>query len=68
MLWVLKRTVSQWDSPFEHPKHIFKPIDKKYCKEKVYAQNVCLTKFAMKYMSQHMRFWYLSHLSHEIIL
>ena len=31
MLWVLKRTVSssRWDGSFEHPKHIFKLMDKK---------------------------------------
>ena len=27
MLWVLKRT-SQWDGSFEHPKHMFKLMDK----------------------------------------
>ena len=33
MLWVLKEP-SQWDGSFEHPKHMFKLLDKKIIKLK----------------------------------
>ena len=32
---------SQWDSSFEHPKHMFKLTDKKIIA--IYAENICLT-------------------------
>ena len=37
MLWVLKEEHTQWDGFFEHPKHMFKRMDKKIIA--IYAEN-----------------------------
>ena len=49
MLWVLKRTVSQGDGSFEHPKQMFKLMDKK-----IFANlhsNFCLSRLMLSDMA-----------------